>query len=367
MPQLEVWEKVFVSNEEFLGDTHGSLGCAACHGGDVAATEMDTAHDGMTARPDEATTCASCHPETVEHSASSLHSTLDGYWTALGSRASNETVPALMEAFDNHCASCHTTCGQCHVSRPASTGGGLLSGHEFKATPPMNTTCVGCHGSRVDSEFKGRNVLESGVAIPADVHYNPNGMACFTCHSGDQMHGTSEMDVNHRYDGDLVPACTDCHPDREGTNVQHTEGHLEELSCQVCHAAEYKNCFSCHVQKSDSGVPYFQTAPSTLDVLIGQNWDKTEARPWSWVVVRHVPIDPDSFSYYGENLLPNFDNRPTWMYATPHTIQKNTAQNASCTACHGNPDVFLTADKVSPEELAANEPVIVEQLPSMGG
>jgi thiosulfate/3-mercaptopyruvate sulfurtransferase len=204
------------------------------------------------------------------------------------------------------------------------------------------------------------------MALPADVHFNPNGMACFTCHSGDQLHGALEPDVNHRYDGESVPACTDCHGDLSGS-AQHTDVHLEQLACQVCHSVEYKNCYSCHVQLSEEGVPFFRTEPSEMHFYIGRNAEQDDERPWSYVVVRHVPIDRESFSFYGEDLLPNFDARPTWAYATPHNIQRNTPQNESCTACHGNEEIFLTADKVDPDELVANQDVIVEEVPDLGG
>jgi len=79
--------------------------------------------------------------------------------------------------------------------------------------------------------------------------------------------------------------------------------------------------------------------------------------------VRHVPVDPGSFAFYGESLLPEFDAQPTWRYATPHNIQLQTPQTETCNSCHGNADIFLTADKVAPEELEANQTVIVESVP----
>ena len=126
---------------------------------------------------------------------------------------------------------------------------------------------------------------------------------------------------------------------------------------------DYKNCYSCHVQTPDEGTPYFKIEPSEMAFYIGNNPEPTEQRPWSCVVLRHVPVDPDRFSFSGPNLLPEFDARPTFAYATPHNIQRNTPQNASCDACHGNESLFLTADKVLPEELAANRDVIVDVLP----
>jgi thiosulfate/3-mercaptopyruvate sulfurtransferase len=83
------------------------------------------------------------------------------------------------------------------------------------------------------------------------------------------------------------------------------------------------------------------------------------------VTLRHIPVDKDAYDFYGENLLPNFDALPTWAYTTPHNIQRNTPQTASCNSCHGNPDIFLTADKVAEEELQANQSVIIEEVPPL--
>jgi thiosulfate/3-mercaptopyruvate sulfurtransferase len=261
---------------------------------------------------------------------------------------------------ENHCETCHTTCGQCHVSRPTNLGGGLVAGHEFKGIPPMNLTCTGCHGSRIENEYKGKN-----EGVQADVHWMVGGMPCFDCHPADEMHGTM-AEAEHRYDGPPAPGCQDpnCHPGvaTGDGNMQHTEGHLEAMSCQVCHSTSYKNCYSCHVGQQN-GTAYFKTEPSEMMFKIGRNPLQSEDRPWTYVPVRHVPVDRESFAYYGDDLLPNFDALPTWKYATPHNIQRITPQNETCGSCHGNAEFFLTADDVAPEELEANKDVIVEDLP----
>ncbi len=97
--------------------------------------------------------------------------------------------------------------------------------------------------------------------------------------------------------------------------------------------------------------------------MIGRNKLLSEERPYTYTLVRHVPIEPTSFSYYGEDLLPDFDAQPTWQHTTPHNIQRETPQAESCNACHGHPELFLTTDKVSPEELAANQAVIIQEIP----
>jgi hypothetical protein len=367
VPQLEAWQKVFLGDDTFLTSTHGAIGCIECHGGTPGTADMDAAHMGVVQDPAAAGACAFCHSDTTHVQLDSLHMTLSGYYQVLEARSTPALSPQLQEAVDNHCTSCHASCGQCHVSVPTSAGGGLLANHDFKAIPPMNTTCTACHGSRVNDEYKGKNTTTDGMSIPADVHFNPGGMACGGCHDEAEIHGdvSAANDVS-MYGGTPNVSCTDCHPleDLLNTNDQHTQFHLTFLTCQVCHSVDYKNCYSCHVQKSDDGTPYYTTDPSQMQFYIGLNPLKSPDRPESFTVLRHVPIDKDSFGYYGSDLLPNFDAVPTWKYATPHNIQLDTPQNSSCDACHGNAAIFLTADKVAPEELDANKTVIVPFVPS---
>ena len=362
---MEAWEKVFFDNEAYFEDTHSNLGCITCHGGTSGTDEMEAAHEGVVRDPDATETCAMCHAETVEAATDSLHWDLEGYMTVLQERSDEEHMPQLMEAYDNHCAGCHTSCGQCHVSRPTSGGGGLLDGHVFKKTPPPYTTCTGCHGSRIENEYKGKNTDEEDNRYPADVHYNPGGMHCNDCHSADELHGVTG-DFEHRYDGAALPSCSGegCHEEIDSEIPQHSDGHLAQLSCQVCHTTAYKSCYNCHVEQSDEGVPFFKIDESQMGFQIGLNTIRSADRPWKYVPVRHVPIARDSFSYYGEDLLPNFDSRPTWTFATPHAIQRVTPQNQACD-CHSDLSLFLTADDVNPDELTANQAVIVSEIPAM--
>jgi thiosulfate/3-mercaptopyruvate sulfurtransferase len=357
---LEAWEKVILNQEAFFETMHGRFGCITCHGGTEGASEKETAHEGMVREPASAEACGDCHADEVASDEGSLHSNLAGYTMAMAARSVPEKMAQIDVMMDNHCNKCHTTCGQCHVSRPTNLGGGLVAGHEFKQVPPMNLTCTGCHGSRIEAEYKGKN-----EGIKADVHWVKAGLACFACHSADEMHGAAGGS-EHRYDGPPTPGCQDagCHPEvAPGDGIaNHTDFHFEAMSCQVCHSTTYKNCYGCHVGLDD-GTAYFKTEPSEMMFKIGRNPLQSEERPWQYVPVRHVPVDRDSFSYYGENLLPNFDALPTWKYATPHNIQRNTPQTETCGACHGNAEFFLTADDVAPDELEANEDVIVEELP----
>jgi thiosulfate/3-mercaptopyruvate sulfurtransferase len=118
------------------------------------------------------------------------------------------------------------------------------------------------------------------------------------------------------------------------------------------------------VGKDDQGLPYRKTDPTQFEFKIGLNPQQSEERPWEYVLLRHAPVARDTFAYYGENLLPNFDAVPTWKYTTPHNIQRITPQNQECNNCHGQADLFLTADDVLPDEMEANSAVIVTEIPA---
>jgi thiosulfate/3-mercaptopyruvate sulfurtransferase len=104
-----------------------------------------------------------------------------------------------------------------------------------------------------------------------------------------------------------------------------------------------------------------------MDFKIGRNPLKSDTRPYDFVVLRHIPIAPDSYRDYVSGALVDFATIPTWKYATPHNVQRRTPQTADCTSsCHGNKEVFLTATDLvglAPEEIAANQGVVVEVIP----
>jgi thiosulfate/3-mercaptopyruvate sulfurtransferase len=103
----------------------------------------------------------------------------------------------------------------------------------------------------------------------------------------------------------------------------------------------------------------FTTEPSWMDFKIGLNPSKSDRHPEKFVTLRHVPVVRDSFRFYGEDDLKNFDALPTWKMTTPHNIRRKTVQNAHCNACHGNSSLFLINKDVKEEEKKANKGVMV--------
>ncbi len=362
MPPLEVWEKVFVDDAEFIYSTHGQVGCVICHGGDSTAADKDAAHAGVVRDP-SAGNCNTCHQDIAHANELSLHTNLTGMISALEARGGIvEEGSTLYTAFENHCQECHTTCGQCHVSRPDELGGGLVSGHEFRQTPSMQYNCIACHGSRVGAEYLGQN-----EGYPADVHWTQETMLCTDCHYND-LHG-SGTEVENRYDNPAVIQCEECHADvwtDTADNPQH-EQHLGDMSCQVCHSVAYKNCYSCHIALDEEGQPCRVSEPSVIQFEIGYNPLRSAERPYEYVVLRHVPTCTGTCDFYGTDLLPDFDAVSTWKYATPHNIQLHTPQTESCDACHTNITLFLTEDDIRAEEQAANQNVVVDEFPEPVG
>lgn len=336
------------------------MGCVQCHGGDPENPDWRTAHEGVMHDPsweNLENSCGMCHQEISRHFPTSLHATLKPYERVVEMRATRdqEKYRQIDMARENHCGSCHSSCGQCHISRPGPAEGGLLASHYFKKKPPMKETCAACHGSRIDKEFFGKN-----EGMKPDVHQKKY-MKCGDCHSGAEMHGDGR-DYENRYMVADRSRCIDCHDSiysPDAANAMQHQIHSENVSCQVCHAMPYKNCYSCHVGKDSQGLNYFKTEPSEMGFKIGLNPLQSDERPEKFVTVRHVPADHDLFAFYVEDALPNFDSVPTFKMATPHTISRQTPQNQSCDACHGNRDLFLSEADVRPKYLEANRSVIV--------
>jgi len=353
-------EKIFVDREILDDEYHGDIACHECHGGNPDDPDWKTAHEGVVkdpTYPDATAACGDCHFDITENYHQSLHTTLRPYKLTIDKRASSNAVVAnkLECAMNNHCYECHSSCGQCHISRPESVEGGFLYGHLFQRKPPMREVCTACHGSRIEKEYLGKHEGTS-----PSIH-RQKYMKCDKCHTGEEMHGDGKQYAD-RYHVENGPKCVDCHEDiydKDAENVIAHRIHKEKTSCHVCHSQPYNNCASCHVGKDKNGLPYYKTKGSWFDFKIGLNPLQSEKRPEKFVTLRHVPVDQHTFDFYVKDALSNFDKLPTWKLATPHNIQRKTTQNASCNACHGNESLFLLDKDVEETEKQANKGVIV--------
>jgi len=320
---------------------------------------MAEAHVDMVRDPSDNGKCDACHLDQVNATKNSLHTNLWGERAAIEIRSGVPLAGSPHEpGFEAKCASCHTTCGQCHVSRPNSVGGGfpgvtassggIYYSHRFQKTPSMDQQCTACHGSRIGHDYLGQ-----AAGNVADVHYSA-GRKCEFCHTSEEIHGDGQHagdHYTHRYEVATMPRCEECHEVASNDNQFHaahtgTGGSRRNLQCQVCHSQPYKNCTNCH----NLGTPGFDIDPSVLQLKIAVNYDDSGGpapfpyrSEYDYVLVRHTPIDPDTYAGWGLT-LPNYLDRPTWQYTSPHNIMRNSPQTQSTNwcgdACH-NTDYWL--------------------------
>ncbi|HEX3049959.1 MAG TPA: hypothetical protein VHP83_04830 [Aggregatilineaceae bacterium] len=387
-PALEAWQHVWIDTEQYSNDVHSAINCTACHGG-KNVFNIEEAHDGLIADPSDPAagsdiTCATCHTDIAPYHIQSLHYTRRSLTSSLTEMGLAPDIAAQVQ--NTYCVGCQATCGSCHISQPNPAGDGLLAGHAFVRTPPSEQTCAVCHGV-VAEEFYGGE--QTGRSIHAIATY------CTDCHTGAEMHGmypTESGDfphvqrnedgklavlesellrlvapeevpnlVNHAYDVTRTPQCESCHQDVVGANSdipQHFIHGTDLLACEACHTTNYFNCTSCHV---DEALTTYTLGEASLGIYLGRNPMPSSERPYRYVALRHIPITGDTFEAFGSNV----SLHATWVYATPHSIQRKTPQNSSCLSCHGSDAFFLTPDKVAPEELEANEAVVVEEGPAI--
>ncbi len=320
---------------------------------------MEEAHEGLIRNPSENPEkyCNGCHADIVSKHLTSIHRTQQGYFTFFSLRYDGTPhgviPPDFTSEFNQECGSCHTTCGQCHISVPVTARGGLVKAHNFYKTPDMTKNCTACHGSRIGDEYLGKN-----EGLKADVHWIPNFKTCDFCHTGREMHGDGR-EYDYKLQVRDMPACEDCH--NRGQNNSYHDMHWGKLSCSVCHSQPYRNCNSCHVGgEGITGEPYFK-------FKIGKN-SNPQDRSYQWVTLRHIPIARDTYSAWGFSTLPFYDIMPTWKYTMPHNVQKITPQTepdstaviACAGNCHNNEEIFLRPSDLDPGEVNANGAVVVK-------
>jgi thiosulfate/3-mercaptopyruvate sulfurtransferase len=377
-PHYEPYDRVFMGGEgydEYKESGHYAIGCTGCHNGTDDTDDKTVAHSGdFLAHPsmEYQDKCGTCHGTIAENFTTSLHhGTGQKRKVTIRSGLSgpeefHKLDHAKVEGYNSNCATCHGTCGNCHVVRPPIGGGGLSNGHDFSGSPDMISVCVTCHTSR-----GGHAYLGVAPGTKPDVHLTKMDFECTDCHSGAELHGTGEP-VNHRYAYSELPKCENCHSNLAESNTYHS-AHAGDFNCQVCHSQDYNNCGSCHIHGEGARIP------SYLDFKIAKNPIPEDRPDYKFTLVRRTLAAPDNWEAYGVEDYSNFDAFPTYNYTTPHNIQlwtKRTevAEGASCYAsCHIsnqggtliNKDLYLFEDNLLEWELDATRPIVVDgELPA---
>lgn len=377
-PHYEPYDRVYMGGEgfeEYKQSGHYELGCVACHNGVDKTDDKNVAHSGdfishPSAFADQK--CASCHQAIVNNFKTSIHNgtgqkrkvTLR---SGLNGPQDFDQLPQhQIEGYNANCATCHGTCGNCHIVRPPIAGGGLAAGHKFTKTPDMVSVCVACHVSRGGHAYLG---VASGTQ--PDVHLTSQSFKCVNCHSGEELHGDGNP-VEQRYAYSKLPECENCHSSLKTSNAYHSM-HMGDFNCQVCHSQDYNNCGSCHIHGEGARVP------SYMDYKIAVN-PLPDLKPgFNFTLVRRTLAAPDNWDKYGVEEYANFDVLPTYNYTSPHNILRWTSrttvnEGSTCSSnCHirneggtlVNKDLYLFQSDLLDWELSATTPITVDdKLPS---
>ncbi len=377
-PHYEPYDRVYMGGtgfEAYKASSHYAIGCVGCHNGTDNTDDKVLAHSGDFLRHpsmEYQEKCGTCHEEITNNFVTSIHhGTGQKRKVAMRSGLSGadefDQLPAhQIEGYNTNCATCHGTCGTCHVNRPPAGGGGLAKGHNFTKTPDMINTCVACHSSR-----GGHAYLGQAAGTQPDVHLTALNFNCLSCHSGHEMHGDGQP-VEQRYAYDKMPSCGDCHAGINTSNTYHAI-HINDFNCQVCHSQDYNNCGACHVHGDGARIPAY------LGFKIAKNPIPDIKTGYDLSLVRRAPATPDAWSEYGVNQYANFDVLPTYNYTTPHNILKWTkrtevAPGSGCFAnCHIrndagtliNKELYLFQEDLDDFEVGASSSITVDGfLPS---
>lgn len=338
-PHYEPYDRVYMGGtgfDNYKKTAHYAIGCVGCHNGTDKTDDKTVAHSGdFISHPSVfyEEKCGSCHISIVENFKTSIHNGTGQkrkvtIRSGLSGPQDFDKLPAhQIEGYNANCATCHGTCGNCHVVRPPIGGGGLAKAHEFSQTPDMLSVCVTCHVSRGGHAYLG---VASGT-LP-DVHLTKMGYKCMDCHTGAELHGNGQ-NVQQRYAYAELPKCTNCHSNVATKNTYHMV-HFNTFNCQVCHSQNYNNCGSCHIHLEGARIP------SYLDFKIAQNPIPDVKTSYQFTLVRRTLAAPDNWEAYGVSQYANFDAFPTYNYTSPHNILRWTSRTtveagASCSSsCH---------------------------------
>jgi thiosulfate/3-mercaptopyruvate sulfurtransferase len=378
-PYIEPYDRVYLAAAgfaDFKASKHGELACTQCHGGVDKTADKEVAHSGTFVNQPSfkaLDTCEGCHAEIVTGFENSIHMNGWGQKNSQILRAGVQSFDQLHQGiqtgYEQNCATCHASCGSCHVNRPAAGGGGLMNGHDF-SPPDMRDNCTACHSSRGGHAYYG-----VGTGTKPDIHLTKAGFACMDCHSTREMHASDGKIYANRYQVEDLPECTDCHKDVAETNPYHTT-HVGDFNCNVCHSQDYNTCGSCHVAGEGARIHSHQSFKIGINPM-------TKEKPYKFSTVRRTLAAPDSWSVFGVADLPNFDAKPIYNYTSPHNIQRWTTRTeivgfgACYSSCHityelgtyKNRNLYLfSSDFLTEWERNATKSVVVDgKLPRSWG
>ncbi len=299
-----------------MGEVHAAIGCATCHFGNSAATDIEEAHKGMVIIPGNASNmeraCGICHAEAVKNTKASMMTTNNGIVSVnkyiFGELDSPDGFEAMTDighsAADEHlrnlCSRCHLGyekehtgpvdeltrgggCNACHLNYSVDGKLSHLSYSKDKRNLPQvhpsldlnisNDHCFGCHSrsGRISTNYEGyhetllnnddmagvdgyRTLQDDRVFkyISEDVHHT-KGLLCIDCHSYADVMGDGKQ---YAHEEDAVKiSCEDCHSQDFANRVE--VSNLDLTNKRIYNIREYIHSLMISTEKDN--VPLLNT------------------------------------------------------------------------------------------------------------
>jgi hypothetical protein len=288
--------------------------------------------------PDTVNNCTACHGSRVKDEYMGLNNAL---------HARNVQYSAEMAAVDPNAATTlvpdvHSTrgmgCVSCHPASEMHGVGVAADIDRYGVTGRLQ--CTSCHPDLAGTSAYHRSGHLSKMACQV-CHSQPY-KSCFSCHTQESGTGAAYFTSNGT---DPTRAARRVVPAAWSSATTYAAGVYVTYA-----AAEYRSLQASNTNHvpDEAGSAWWTAATAPLpagDALItfraGLN-PKFGLEPGAkkYAVLRHVPVDADVFTYDEEGtpmpgLIPDLSALPTWKYATPHNIVRQTAITSSCDNCHG--------------------------------
>lgn len=336
--------------------------CGHCH-----VSVPDTAGGGLVAghrmsrRPDTVNNCTACHGSRVKDEYFGLNQAL---------YARNRTFSASLAAADPFGGAtlqpdvhrkAGMGCDACHDGAEMHGQGAPVAGDRYDVASAPD--CTRCHSTSAAS-FTAIGLHTTGHVASMSCHvcHAQPYKSCFSCHTQETASGAGYFANN------VTDPTRDLRrvPPAWSATATYASG-----AYVTYNAAEYRSLQANNVNHlpDEASSAWWVAAAAPLppgDALITFRTGRNprfgvEAGAKEYAVLRHVPVDADTFTYTDEGtaapgLIPALDAAPTWKYATPHNIARVTPITqdpdgagalTACDNCHGaNHAAFWLTDAV---------------------
>lgn len=339
-----------------LANAEGEAACGHCH-----VSVPDSAGGGLVAghrmsrTPNTESNCTACHGSRVKDEYFGLNQAL----FARNLEAKGSTIPAdyvfrgTTLKPDVHKAAA-MGCEACHY-REEMHGSGVVAGDDRYGVTGR-TECRDCHVLSNDNVFHLPMHVDN---LACQVCHAQPYKQCFGCHTDEKADSKGLMVGYFENNGTDPTRLARTAPDWSAAttyakDVYVTHGGVHYRSLAASNMNHQPGTAGSEAWWLAANPTKLVPGDGLITFRVGKNPRYGKPGAPKYAVLRHAPVDSEVFDYSGANagapqvtgLIPvtgttNLASLPTWKYATPHNIQRNTlittapaGGGTACDNCH---------------------------------